>query len=985
MNIHGNFNVLSDWKDASKLLDKNRLQTESKLNLISTNIRSLRKHWDSLTLSLCNTLDSLDVIVLTEINVTQEESNFYNLPGFNSIAKCRPTGRRGGGIMVFTKEELQIKDISLEFYFNSTEFLILQLSYKKEYVILGAFYRPPSQNVNNFNEELEIFLTSNLVTKAKHLIMAGDINICYLTGMYGSEEYLNVLYTNRMLNTIQEPTRVEFYGNNLVATCLDHINIRTVAKEYTAFIVEEKLSDHYWTGLTFSLKSYKLNSSVCNTIENNNVIILDRLVNEGIRGEDWLSIIAIRDTELIYQALIHKFNNIYAMATREVSNRKQSQRVNPWMNNELRALIDHKKYLWTQWKRDRYNIHYMRLFKNARNNLTNRIRIAKQNYYSKIIEENMKNSRKTWDVINSVLNKKKKPSVYENIKNSFSLDSVTEVLNKADDFKDFFKTSVESISNEMTDSKFDISQDFQEGNHDIGLTHSMYFQPINENVLIEAINKLNAQSAPGPDQIRSKDIKNNIVYLLPILLHLMKSIVKNGKIPIDMKKTYLRPIHKSGSKKMLQCYRPIGSISVITKILEYYICEQLKKYLVNNSIINKSQYGFMPKRSTIDLLECLTNEINKSLNENKYVLAVATDLSKAFDLVDYTIMLNKLEKIGIRGPLLELFKDYFKDRKLFVSIGQIVSSGYNQKFGLIQGGILSPILFNIYVNDLASLNLNCKILQYADDNIFFVINKDLNIALNNMQHDLDLVVKYFFNNSIKLNSQKTKAIIFKTPRNTIQNNNVNILCHSHKCFRTINGRDQCSCQNLVFHQTIKHLGILLDSNMKFDSHVTYLKNMLKMVLYKCTKITEYFPVATKRVIYFSLVQSMFVYGISIYYQAPEYKLIHLKKILCRIYEVLFPCIEPRLLGILMFDNLAKYIDLNRNFLNEEYRIVENVDYNLRRRLYIVNRYTNSYGKFTLETRIPMLLNALPEGISNELRVNKFKIKLKNHFLSISNN
>ncbi len=99
----------------------------------------------------------------------------------------------------------------------------------------------------------------------------------------------------------------------------------------------------------------------------------------------------------------------------------------------------------------------------------------------------------------------------------------------------------------------------------------MYLQPINEKLLLKAISKLNFNSAPGPDQIRPKDIKNNFEYLQPVLLHLVKCIIRNGKIPIEMKKTHLRPIHKGGSKNMLSCYRPIGSISVITKILEHYI------------------------------------------------------------------------------------------------------------------------------------------------------------------------------------------------------------------------------------------------------------------------------------------------------------------------------------------------------------------------------------------------------------------------------
>lgn len=99
-----------------------------------------------------------------------------------------------------------------------------------------------------------MFLNSNIIKKSKHFIMLGDINVCYLTDMYGSEDYLNTHYTNGIINTIQGPTRVEFHNNNLVSSCLDHINVKTSSNTFFAFILEDKLSDHYWTGIVLGLR-----------------------------------------------------------------------------------------------------------------------------------------------------------------------------------------------------------------------------------------------------------------------------------------------------------------------------------------------------------------------------------------------------------------------------------------------------------------------------------------------------------------------------------------------------------------------------------------------------------------------------------------------------------------------------------------------------------------------------------------------------------
>ncbi|MFU7501883.1 MAG: reverse transcriptase domain-containing protein [Candidatus Karelsulcia muelleri] len=126
----------------------------------------------------------------------------------------------------------------------------------------------------------------------------------------------------------------------------------------------------------------------------------------------------------------------------------------------------------------------------------------------------------------------------------------------------------------------------------------------------------------------------------------------------------------------------------------------MNRYLTDNSVLSKSQFGFVPGRSTIHLLDIITNSINEALHENIFVIAVCMDLSKAFDVIDYKIMFDKLRSIGIGGNLLALFKNYFKDRKIIMTVGTNVSDSEDQVYGLIQGSIQychRPYIIFMYV------------------------------------------------------------------------------------------------------------------------------------------------------------------------------------------------------------------------------------------------------------------------------------------------
>ena len=237
----------------------------------------------------------------------------------------------------------------------------------------------------------------------------------------------------------------------------------------------------------------------------------------------------------------------------------------------------------------------------------------------------------------------------------------------------------------------------------------------------------------------------------------------------------------------------------ISKIFEKVAYNQLYDYFTTNILLCNCQYGFRKKHSTEHAVLELAD---RSLLEMDTPIAIFLDLSKAFDTLDHTILLQKLKYYGILNNSLNWFKSYISNRKQFVQFQNQNSNSCSILTGVPQGSIIGPLLFIIYINDLPNSTDFFNAIFYVDDTA--LINS---LCSYQSFHDLHVINNALCNisvNKLSLNVIKTKYIIFSSRKKKHKLDSPEIY---------INGSEVEKVEEFNF------LGITFDEHMTWASHI----------------------------------------------------------------------------------------------------------------------------------------------------------------------
>jgi hypothetical protein len=640
---------------------------------------------------------------------------------------------------------------------------------------------------------------------------------------------------------------------------------------------------------------------------------------------------------------------------------KNPDKISPHFNFELFTALKEKDHWKEKHDKNPRSIEAADKYKQA----CSKFKELDAKLYNQYLESKFNNvePKSAWKNINELLGRRKNDDdeIKEIIIDHRSVTDPSEIANELN--RCFTSDQFECAQSRLPNIEF----------HESSISNSIVLDATDESEIREIINDLKNDTAAGPDGISTRIIKRLSDLIIPILVILVNSIFATGKFPEKFKEAVVRPIFKCNSKSDPLNYRPISILNIFAKIVEKSLYNRIYKFLVKNSFFYRSQYGFRRKSSTENAAMEVVSFIQDGLNGGDKVSAVFIDLRKAFDLVDHQVLLSVCNLSGIRGTALELLKNYLTGRTQFVRVNGTASSKRKINKGVIQGGVLGSLLFLVAINAIGNLQLNGKIVLYADDAVLMHRHKNDDKIEELIRNDMEKILKFFEMRKFIINASKTVFMIFSTS-------------HQNHHIDKIRLTEQCSIERV---DSFKYLGLYLDSHLKFNVHLNVVENKIASAAGALWKLGSKVPFYCRKNIYFSLVHSHLEFMVAMWGSASNlvvepvqvlqnravrsvYRLNHLhNRVLMyqnsKILHVRALCV----MRIAKFMFLARKGDTLHNFKFNRLGGVTRGANNLR-----TTTAKTSHGKRNITFIGPHIYNALPIDITKAQTKYQFRHKMK---------
>ena len=740
------------------------------MKCLYANVRSVSKNADYISLVLSR---NFDIYAFSETWLKPRHgapSIFGNLISDYGIIRCDRPQKPGGGVILVYRRSLSVSVVLRESLENAYEILCGDVYFESSSFRIIVVYRTPSCAVAN--TELLFKVLSDLVACELHSIIVGDFNMpefhangsCHSSPMSWLEE---LVHSHDLTQHVREPTRGSNVLDLVFTTCRDLIKNICVMPPVG-------VSDH--NTISFDIQ--------CRYME---AVPVYRKVYSKVKFDEvctdlakirWVDLLEsktnVNDKYELFLSILHAAIETH-VPWKLVSSMK-SLHLPQYLQNMLmqRECLFHEAKRTDNWAAYKA---YTEVF--AR-------KLKKYNNYLErtIIESG--NARRFYKYLNSKIQDRENVACLMDGEGCL----VTAPIDKANLLARHFEKSFQEDDGN-TPSSFDIECD--------SMKDLPWFYPRQLNDLIK---KWPSSSSITPDFVSLFFIQKTADVICGPLAYIFNQSLMFSEVPLRWKHSFVTPVLKKEPASQPENYRPISITSVFCRLFEKVIKEHILHHSLVHRIIPPEQHGFVPGRSVeTNLLECI-NDWTEALDNKRGCDVIYFDFAKAFDRVSHKKLVYKLEKLKFHPIITKWIAEYLSGRTFQVRLGHVYSEVTHITSGVPQGGVLSPVLFDIYTADLPIALQSTRVTtkMYADDIKIYNVIADPEDA-SKLQNAVDLLVNWSKIWQLPLAPHKTISMHFNrsvTPQ---------------RCGYTIDGIPITEVDH------VKDLGFHYNNKLDFSEHI----------------------------------------------------------------------------------------------------------------------------------------------------------------------
>ena len=967
---------------APRLLNHQQRQRQQPLKFVLLNVRSIRKK----TLLLRDYIveHDIDLLAITETWLTDDSSDeFYCrdiCPDGYKIEQLPRNYADGGGVALVYRRCFKVKK-DVQTIHRSFELINMHIAsaYNHNLRLVVIYRAPPSPEngftVRMFLDEFSSFL-EGLVLTTSALLVAGDFNFHIdEPNDCDARRFLQVLNSFDLIQHVSEATHKKGHILDLIIT-------RTHERLVGRCTVDNPfVSDHLAVHSLLDLAKIPLERK--------------RISYRKIRDIDFSEFCGqLEDTRLVRDAasftlgeLVFEYNTtLKSLLDRHAPLKTKTITLRPtalWYTEELRSEKKKRRALERRWRSSKLESDYSR-FKEQCLRVKALIKKTKVDYYSGIILGSSSNPRTLFNTVNKLLYK----GVPAEYPSGFASDG-----DLADRFIDFFGEKITVLRNSL-----DSTSIAAESDSSVQQCALSCFKSVTLSDVSKLLSRMTIKSCPL-DPVPASVLKQCTSVLLPVMTRIVNQSLSLAAFPDCFKLALLNPLLKKPTLdvEVLSNFRPISNLMFMSKLTEKVVASQLINHISSNGLDEKLQSAYKQFHSTETALVKVFNDIVLDVDRKRTVILLLLDLSAAFDTVDHTILIERLEnRFGLRDLALAWFKSYLSDRTHFVSIRGAQSVTRSLSCGVPQGSVLGPILYLLYTSPLGDIvrQYDMGYHFYADDTQLYLSFSSLSgddqaysvAQVESCVRDID---RWMSCNKLKLNRDKTELLVISSkyrPRPSLDN----ILVCDHRVKRSDKARN---------------IGVVFDETLSLDKHVSSVCKSALFHLWNIAKIRMYLTSESTRTLVHAYVTCQLDNCNSLILGSPKYMIQKLQRVQnCAarlvagqpraahirpvLKELHWLPVEQRITFKVLLLTFKALNNLAPPYLSQlivPYNPTKNLRSAGKHLLEVPNVRLKSYGDRAFSVAAPKLWNEIPSFIKFSPSVDVFKSRLKTYLFRLAFN